>query len=151
MHCIASGKDLVPEVFEGKWRGNNLPMWIFVLSEPCSTRLAHQGSFLLLSSEEALKAASHKSGRQENCPRGHKMIGRSFQKAFTRISSNRSPHKHGGMRRNPTWLLIDENKSYLACIGLPLASNHYQRFLCGSGAAIAKIAWTHVEKRQGDE
>jgi hypothetical protein len=79
------------------------------------------------------------------------MIGRSFQKAFTRISGNRSPHKHGGMRRNPTWLLIDENKSYLACIGLPLASNHYQRFLCGSGAAIAKIAWTHVEKRQGDE
>jgi hypothetical protein len=31
-----------------------LPMWTFVLSEPCSTRLAHQGSFLPLSSEEAL-------------------------------------------------------------------------------------------------
>jgi hypothetical protein len=54
MHCIAGGRDLVLEVFEGKWRGNNLPMWTFVLSEPCSTRLAHQGSFLPLSSEEAL-------------------------------------------------------------------------------------------------
>jgi hypothetical protein len=54
MHCIASGRDLVLEVFEGKWRCNNLPMWTFVLSEPCSTRLAHQGSFLPLSSEEAL-------------------------------------------------------------------------------------------------
>jgi hypothetical protein len=41
MHCIASGRDLVPEGFEGKWRGNNLPMWTFVLSEPCSTCLAH--------------------------------------------------------------------------------------------------------------
>jgi hypothetical protein len=54
MHYIASGRDLVLEVFEGKWRGNNLPMWTFVLSEPCFTRLAHQGSFLMLSSEEAL-------------------------------------------------------------------------------------------------
>jgi hypothetical protein len=54
MHHITSGRDLVQEVFEGKWRGNNLPMWTFVLPEPCSTRLAHQGSFLPLSSEEAL-------------------------------------------------------------------------------------------------
>jgi hypothetical protein len=38
------------------------------------------------------------------------------------------------------WLLMDEKKSYVACIGLSLASNDYQRFLCGSGAAIAKIA-----------
>jgi hypothetical protein len=98
-----------------------------------------------------IRAASHKGGRQENCSRGHKMIGRNFQKAFTCISSNRSPHKHGGMRRNHTWLLMDEKKSYLACIGLPLTSNDYRRFLCGSGVAIAKIAWTHVEKRQEDE
>jgi hypothetical protein len=49
------------------------------------------------------------------------------------------------------WFLVDEMKSYVACISLPLASNDYQRFLCGSGAAIAKIAWTHVEKRQEDE
>jgi hypothetical protein len=46
---------------------------------------------------------------------------------------------------------MDEKKSYVACIGLPLASNYYQRFLCGSRAAIAKIACTHVEKRQEDE
>jgi hypothetical protein len=98
-----------------------------------------------------VRAASHKGGRQENYPRGHKMIGRSFQEAFTRIFGNRSPHKHGGMRRNHMWLLMDEKKSYVACIGLPLASNDYRRFLCGSGAAIAKIAWTHVEKRQEDE
>jgi hypothetical protein len=44
------------------------------------------------------------------------------------------------MRRNHTWLLMDEKISYVACIGLPLASNEYQRFLCGSGAPIAKIA-----------
>jgi hypothetical protein len=49
------------------------------------------------------------------------------------------------------WFLMDEKKSYVACIGLLLASNGYRRFLCGSGAAIAKIAWTHVEKRQEDE
>jgi hypothetical protein len=79
------------------------------------------------------------------------MIGRSFQKAFTRISGNQSPHKHGGMRRNHTWFLMDEKKSYLACIGLPLVSNYYRRFLCESGGAIAKIAWIHVEKRQEDE
>jgi hypothetical protein len=52
------------------------------------------------------------------------------------------------MRRNHTWLLMGEKKSYVACIG---SSNNYWRFLCGSGAAITKIAWTHVEKRQEDE
>jgi hypothetical protein len=55
------------------------------------------------------------------------------------------------MRKNHMWLLMDEKKSYVACIGLSLASNDYWRFLCGSGLAIAKIAWTHVEKRQEDE
>jgi hypothetical protein len=46
---------------------------------------------------------------------------------------------------------MNEKKSYVACIGLPLASNDYYRFLCGSGVAIAKIAWNHVGKRQEDE
>jgi hypothetical protein len=68
------------------------------------------------------------------------MIERSFQEAFTRISGNWSPQKHGGMRRNHMWLLMNEKKSYVACIGLPLASNDYWRFLCGSGVTIAKIA-----------
>jgi hypothetical protein len=79
------------------------------------------------------------------------MIGRSFQEAFTSISGNRSPHKHGGMRRNHMWLLMDEKKSYVACIGLPLASNDYRRFFSGSGVAITKIAWIYVEKKQEDE
>jgi hypothetical protein len=68
---------------------------------------------------QEVRATSHKGGRQENCPRGHNMIGHSFQEAFTRISSNWSPHKHGGMRRIHMWLLMDEKKSYVACIGLP--------------------------------
>jgi hypothetical protein len=55
------------------------------------------------------------------------------------------------MRGNYMWLLIDEKKSYVACIGLPLASNDYRRFFSGSGVAITKIAWTPVEKRQEDE
>jgi hypothetical protein len=76
------------------------------------------------------RAASHKGGRQENYPRGHKMIGRSFQEGFTCISINRSSHKHGGMRRNHMWLLMDEKKSYVACIGLPLASNDYRGGFC---------------------
>ena len=42
MHWIASGRDLVLEVCEGKWRSNTLPMWTFVLSEPGSTLLAYQ-------------------------------------------------------------------------------------------------------------
>jgi hypothetical protein len=42
MHWIANGRDLVPEVFKEKWRGNNLPMWTFVLSEPSSTHQAHR-------------------------------------------------------------------------------------------------------------
>jgi hypothetical protein len=57
------------------------------------------------------------------------MIGRSFQEAFTSIFGNQSPYKHGGMRRNHTWLLKDEKKSYVAYIGLPLASNEYRRLL----------------------
>jgi hypothetical protein len=55
------------------------------------------------------------------------------------------------MRRNHMWLLMDEKKSYVACIGLPLASNDYRRFFSGSGVAITKIAWIYVEKKQEDE
>ena len=80
-----------------------------------------------------------------------RQVGELFKGAQNDWAGNWSLHKHGGMRRNHIWLLMDEKKSYLACIGLPLASNHYQRFLCGSGVAIAKIAWTHVEKIQEDE
>jgi hypothetical protein len=46
---------------------------------------------------------------------------------------------------------MDEKKSYVACIGFPIASNLYRRFFCGSGAAKAKIAWTQVEKGQEGE
>jgi hypothetical protein len=38
----------------GSGEATTCPCGLFVLSEPCSTRLAHQGSFLPLSSEEAL-------------------------------------------------------------------------------------------------
>jgi hypothetical protein len=54
------------------------------------------------------------------------MIGQSFQEAFTYNSSIWSPHKNGEILRKHSWLLMDEKKSYLTYIGLPLASNDYK-------------------------